>query len=65
MSPPVLPAPKSALRVMAALRKALARLALYPALFLAACLAAPGLLLLAIAAGIWLMADTLAKRLEQ
>ena len=65
MSPPALPAPKPALRATSALRKTLARLALYPALFLAACLAAPGLLLLAIAAGIWLMADTLAKRLEQ
>ena len=65
MSPPALPAPKPAPRAKSARRKALARLVLYPALFLAACLAAPGLLLLAIAAGIWLMADTLAKRLEQ
>ena len=63
MSPPAIPAPKPALRATSALRKTLARLALYPALFLAACLSIPGLALLAVAAGLWLAADTLAKRL--
>lgn len=65
MSPPALSVPPRAVRVGLGLKKLAAKLALYPALLLAACLAAPGLLLLAVAAGIWLAADTLAKRLER
>ncbi len=59
---PALPAPKRA--VGAAVKKFAARLALWPALAVSACLALPGLVLLAAAAALWLAADTLAKQLE-
>lgn len=59
---PALPAPKRA--VGAALRKVAAKLVLWPALAISACLALPGLALLAVAAALWLAADTLAKWLE-
>lgn len=64
MSPerPALPAPKRA--VGAALRKFAAKLAFWPLLAISACLALPGLALLAVAAALWLAADTLARWLE-
>ncbi len=60
---PALPAPPRAARVIGALRKLAAKLAFWPVLIVSACLALPGLVLLAVGAALWLAADTLSKRL--
>lgn len=62
---PALPAPPQMARVKSTLRKLAAKLILWPVLIISACLALPGLLLLAVGAALWLAADTLSNRLME
>lgn len=64
MARPALPPAKWTMRAHQAVRRAASKAVMFLGLFLAAIAAAPALVLLTIGAGIWLLSDWLATRLE-